>query len=273
MANPTIDVAFVQEFEAGVHEAYQRKGSIFRACCRKRSGVKNKTTFQKYGTGNATQKARNAVIPPMNNAHTNVSVTVEDWYAGDFIDELDELRINHDEMQASMNAGAYALGRKTDDQIIAALAAGALNNVDEVTNGATLAWATAVMVMMGNNDVPDDGDRYGIVGWEQWGKLLAIPQFSNSQYVGTDDLPFQRGTQAKRWLSIMWMPWSGYVRGTNTTNYTFHRSAVGHAIGQDVNSTITYEGTRAAWWALNKMQMNAVVIDGLGVVQSSLKVA
>src|SRR5207344_3333524 len=105
MANPTIDVAFVEEFEAGVHEAYQRKGSIFRACSRKRSGGKNKTTFQKYGTGNATQKARRAASRSMDNAHARASVTGEDWYAGDSIDELDDLRVNHDEMQPARNAG------------------------------------------------------------------------------------------------------------------------------------------------------------------------
>ena len=128
------------------------------------------------------------------------------------------------------------------------------------------------MVKMGNAEVPDDGERYGIIGWEQWGRLLGLQQFANSQYVGEADLPFPRGTQAKRWMSIMWMPWSGYARATNTTNFIFHRSAIGHAIGQDVNSSITYEGTRAAWWALNKMQMNACVIDGNGIVKSSLKV-
>jgi len=272
MPNPTIDTAFVQEFESGVHEAYQRRGSHFKALVRSRSGVKNKTTFQKYGTGVATQKARNAVIPPMNNSHTNVSVTTEDWYAGDFIDDLDLLRINHDEMQASMNAGAYALGRKTDELIITA-AATTTTTADETTNGATLAWATTCMVTMGNNDVPDDGERYGLIGWEQWGKLLALQQFSNSQYVGTDDLPFAMGTQAKRWMSIMWMPFSGFARSTNSTNFVFHRSAIGHAIGADVNSTITYEGTRAAYWAMNKMQMNACLIDTLGVIKCSLKVA
>lgn len=272
MANPTIDTAFVQEFESGVHEAYQRKSSVFMGCVRTRTGVKNKTTFQKYGAGVATQKARHGVIPPMNNAHTNVSVTTEDWYAGDFIDDLDLLRIHHDEMQVSMNAGAYALGRKTDELIVTA-ASGSTNTQDETTNGATLAWATACMVNFGNGEVPDDGERYAIIGWEQWGKLMALQQFSNSQYVGADDLPFQAGTQAKRWMSFMWIPWSGYTRSTNSTNYLFHRGAIGHAIGADVDSRITYEGTRAAWWAMNKMQKNACLIDGNGVIKASLRVA
>lgn len=271
MPTPTIDTAFIQEYEAGVYEALQRKSSVFMGLVRSRSGVKNKTTFQKYGSGVATQKARHGVIPPMNNSHTNVSVTTEDWYAGDFIDDLDLLRIHHDEMQASMNAGAYALGRKTDDLIVTAMS-GSTTTEDETTNGATLAWATAVMVKLGNNEVPDDGERYAVIGWEQWGRLLALQQFSNSQYVGEDELPFRMGTQAKKWMSITWIPWSGYTRSTNSTNYVFHRSAIGHAIGSEVDSRITYEGTRAAWWAMNKMQKGACLIDGNAVIKCSLKV-
>lgn len=272
MPNPTIDQAFVQEFESGVHEAYQRKMSIFSSLVRSRSGVKNKTRFQKYAAGQATQKARHAVIPPMNNAHTYVDVTTEDWYAGDFIDDLDLLRIEHDEMQISMNAGAWALGRKTDELIVTAASTTTTSN-DETTNGATLAWATALMVALGNNDVPDDGERYSIVGWAQWGKLMALQQFSNSQYVGADSLPFKNATQAKNWMGFTWLPWSGYTRSTNETNLAFHRGAIGLAIGADVDSRITYEGTRAAWWAMNKLQKNACLIDTNGVVKSSLKVA
>lgn len=272
MPNPTIDQAFVQEFESGVHEAYQRKSTIFSPLVRSRSGVKNKTRFQKYATGSATTKARNAVIPPMNNTHTYVDVTTEDWYAGDFIDDLDLLRIEHDEMQVSMNAGAYAMGRKADELIVAA-AATSTTTEDETTNGATLAWATALMVKAGNNDWPDDGERFAIIGWAQWGKLMALQTFSNSQYVGADDLPFKNATQAKRWMSFTWLPWSGYTRSTNETNYAFHRTALGLGIGADVDSRITYEGTRAAWWAMNKMQKGACLIDTLGVIKCSLKVA
>lgn len=272
MSNPTIDQAFVQEFESGVHEAYQRKASIFSSLVRSRSGVKNKTRFQKYGSGLAVQKARHAVIPPMNNAHTYVDVTTEDWYAGDFIDDLDLLRIEHDEMQISMNAGAYALGRKTDDLLVTAMS-GSSTTDDETSNGATLAWATSLMVTAGNSDLPDDGQRYAVIGWSQWGKLMQLQQFSNSQYVGADELPFKNATQAKRWMSFTWLPWSGYTRSTNETNYAFHRGAVGLAIGSEVDSRITYEGTRASYWALNKLQKSACLIDTIGVVKCSLKVA
>jgi len=47
MATPTIDTSFIEEFESGVHMAYQRMGSKLRNTIRTANGVKNKTTFQK----------------------------------------------------------------------------------------------------------------------------------------------------------------------------------------------------------------------------------
>ena len=47
MALNTISTSFIEEFESGVHVAYQRMGSKLRNTVRTRNGVKNKTTFQK----------------------------------------------------------------------------------------------------------------------------------------------------------------------------------------------------------------------------------
>src|SRR5262245_58333442 len=154
MPMPTIDVAFVQEYETGVWMAYQRQASRLRSMIRSRTGVKNKTTFQKMGKGSATQKARHGDIPPMNLDHTNVNVTVEDWYAGEWIDDLDLLRINHDEMTAAQNSGAWALGRKTDELITNAMAT-TTTALNETTNGPTKTWAFALRQLFGTNDVPD----------------------------------------------------------------------------------------------------------------------
>ena len=58
---------------------------------------------------------------------------------------------------------------------------------DETTNGITLAWSLELMEKFGNNEVPDDGRRYVIVGWEQWSQLMAIDQFSRVEYVGPNE--------------------------------------------------------------------------------------
>lgn len=267
----TIDTAFVQEFEEGVHLAYQRMGSYLRNTIRYRSGVKNKTTFQKMGTGTATQKARNGDVPPMNLDHTNVNVTLEDWYAGEWIDDLDLLRINHDEMTAAQESGARALGRKTDELLLAAMSASTVT-ADETTNGATLAWAQSLVTKFGINDVPEGvNDRFVAIDYYNWGRLSALDQFNRASYVG-DTKVLTDGAVAKNWLGMYWMPFSGIdTSSTNATSYAYHRSAIGLAVGADVSSNIQYHNFKDSNFALNKMQMNAVLIDERGCIKCSLK--
>ena len=151
MALNTISTSFIEEFESGVHVAYQRMGSKLRNTVRTRNGVKNKTTFQKIGKGFATTKARHGNVAPMNLAHTNVSVTVEDFFAGEWVDDLDQLRINHDEMQVAQQSGAYALGRKTDELILNQMTT-TTSAHDETSNGITLTWALELMEKFGKNN-------------------------------------------------------------------------------------------------------------------------
>ena len=106
----TIDQAFIKQFEREVHEAYQRQGSKLRSTTRTISNVNGNTAvFQKVGKGSASTKSTHGMVPVMNLTHDNVEVTMEDYYAGDWIDRLDELKINIDERQVIANAGG---GRK-----------------------------------------------------------------------------------------------------------------------------------------------------------------
>ncbi len=106
------------------------------------------------------------------------------------------------------NAGAYALGRKTDEMIIAALATANTLTVAEANTGLTIGKVLSAFEQLGTADVPDDGERYCLVGYKQWSQLLQIDEFANSEFVGSDDLPFN-GTQAKRWLGSLYMPMTG----------------------------------------------------------------
>jgi hypothetical protein len=74
--------------------------------------------------------------------------------------------------------------------------------------------------------------------------------------------------QAKMWLGSMWIPHSGLpvVDGVRTC-FWFHKSAVGHAIGQDVVTDITWHGDRAAHFVANSMSQGAGLIDPAGVIK------
>lgn len=261
-----VEQAFIKHFQSEVHQAYQRQGSKLRRTVRSKSDIKGATTtFQKVGKGEAATKARHGKVPVMSVDHTPVECQLTDWYAGDWVDKLDELKVNIDERMVVANAGAYALGRKTDELVIAALD-GSGNYAGGDTDGLTKEKVLAAFEMLGGADVPDDGERYAVIGWKQWSDLLEIQEFANADYVGEDALPW-KGTQAKRWLGTLWIPHSGLTltAGVRACHW-YHKTAVGHASGAEVSSDITWHGDRAAHFVNNMMSQGACLIDAEGVV-------
>lgn len=266
----SIDQAFIKQFEREVHESYQRQGSKLRNTVRTINEVNGSSAiFQKVGKGTASTKSTHGMVPVMNLAHTAVECTLQDYYAGDWVDRLQELKVNIDERQVIANAGAYALGRKTDELIITALAGvSGAQEIADANTGMTLAKVMAAFEKLGAADVPDDGERYAVVGWKQWSELLQIDEFSRSDYVGSDDLPFN-GTQAKRWLGTLWLPHSGLPKDASDIRscFWYHRTALGHASGSDVQTDITWHGDRAAHFVNNMMSQGSARIDDTGIVE------
>ena len=71
-------------------------------------------------------------------------------------------------------SAAGALGRKTDELITTALDGTSNLSGNSDSDGLTQAKIEAVFAQMGENDVPDDGDRYFIVSPDGWVDLLQI---------------------------------------------------------------------------------------------------
>lgn len=246
-----IDAAFVKQFEAEVHEAYQRQGSKLRPTVRSKTGVRGASTvFPRVGKGTAAAKSRAGQVPLMNLDHATVECFLQDYYAGEWIDRLDEVKLSFDEQTVVAHAGAYALGRKTDDLIIGQLDT-STNFAGGATDGLTKTKVLMAFEKLGQADVPDDGQRYAVVGWKQWSQLLSIDEFAKSDYVGPDELPW-RGTQAKRWLGTLWIPHSGLSASSNVRLcHWYHKTAVGHAAGADVTTDVTWHGDRASHFVNN----------------------
>jgi hypothetical protein len=263
----TIDQAFIKQFEEEVHQAYQRMGSKLRNTVRTKNGVRGSSTvFQKVGKGSAATKARHGKVPVMNVNHTPVECQLLDFYAGDWVDHLDELKTNIDERQVLANAGAFALGRKTDELIITALGTTGTTTGDS-GEGLTKEKVLEAFEMLGAKDVPDDGQRFAVIGWKQWSELLQLPEFADADFVGSEELPW-RGTQAKHWLGTLWLPHSGLLLATGVRRcFWYHRSAIGHAIGQEVATDVTWHGDRAAHFISNSMSQGACLIDADGVIE------
>jgi hypothetical protein len=85
----SLDQAFIKQYEREVHEAFQRQGSKLRNTVRSISNVNGSSAvFQKVGKGLASTKSTHGMVPVMNLDHTNIEVTLTDYYAGDWVDRI-----------------------------------------------------------------------------------------------------------------------------------------------------------------------------------------
>ncbi len=263
----TIESSFIKHFEAEVHTAYQQQGSKLKNTVRSKNNIQGvSTTFQVIGAMTATTKTRNAQITPSNITHAPVECTLTDYYAGEWVDQLDELKVGHDERKAVALAGAYALGRKTDELIINALS-GATQSVGSASETLTKERILSAFTLLNENDVPDDGERYALVGPDQWNQLLSIEEFSSAKYVG-EAYPMLSGSESRKWMGIVWIMHNGLPKTDNShTCFVYHKTAVGHASGQDIKTDITWHGDYAAHFVNNMMSQGACLIDPKGVVK------
>ncbi len=265
----SIDVAFTKQFESEVHLAYQRLGSKLLGTVRRKTNVVGKsTTFQKIGKGIAGTKTRGGQVPILNLIHTNVECTLVDRYGGEFIDKLDELKIEHDERGAVTTSIAGALGRASDADIVAVT--DTFSEETTATGVVTQPKIEEAFEFLGNGDVPDDGQRFLSVAPQGWTDLMGLTPFASLDFVPESDLPFPKvGFSAKIWFSFHIFTFSGLTLtgGTVRQNVAYHRSAVGHASGQDVMMDITWQGKEQSHLAVGSMSMGACLIDDLGGIR------
>lgn len=282
----SITTAFIAQYERDVHEVFQRRGSLLMNTVRRKDGVVGSTdTFQKIGKGIATTKARHGDVTPMNQDHTAIPVTLADFYAGDYVDKLDEAKTNIDERMAIAQGGAMALGRKVDDQIMTAL---------DGTTQTVVSWVVSSQAAIRNslismvealfgNDVQNDGQCFGVLTPRQWAFAMTVDEFKRADYVGMDGLPYKEGPRTQTFKDFMGVKWQFHTgaprKGTSTAAcWVWHQTAVGYASGavpQNIASTsgtavaadIQWIGPKVAHWVNHWMSGGGVLIDDTGVIE------
>jgi len=264
MAN-TIDTAFIKQFETEVHMAYQRMGSKLRNTVRTANVTGSTVRFQKIGTAEATTKSRNGNVTPMELAHTNVEATMADFYAAEYIDKLDELKININERQAVAQSAAAALGRKTDSLLITAMDAGANSTqIHDTSSAVEKADLLSVFETFGTANLPEDGQRYIAMHPKGFADLFLITEFASSDFVGDQNLPFAGGMTMKEFLGFKIFSTSAVAAGKSMC---YHTTAVGLGINSDVQTEVNYVAEKVSHLATSMMSMGAVVIDDNGIYE------
>jgi hypothetical protein len=283
----SISEVFIRQYEADVKDAFQREGGYLRPSVRMKTGVLGKSTnFPKIGKGMATTKARHGVVTPMNQQHNTVQCVIEDFYAPDYVDKLDEAKTNIDERAAIARGGAWAIGRKVDDQILTALDGTSQTQVSlTVTSKANIRagmadWVESVFA----NDVANDGMLYGVMSSRLWAMCELLDEFSNADWVGPDGRPWVQGMptggKMREWKGVKWIMHTG-VPGKGTASckgFVWHKTAIGYAAGAHANNNaendmidadIWWDGSRQAHLITHCMSGGACLIEDAGVIEAT----
>ena len=263
MAN-TIDQAFIKQFETEVHMAYQRMGSKLRNTVRTSNVTGSVARFQTIGKGTASTKSRNGNVSAMELVHANVEATMADFYAAEYIDKLDELKININERQAVAQSAAAALGRKTDEIITTALDATTSTAIHDTASALEKADLLTLFETFGTADIPEDGQRYLAMSPAGFADLFSINEFASSDYVGPQNLPFAGGMTMKEFLGFKIFSTSAVAGGKN---FAYHMRAVGIGVNSDVQTEVNYVPEKVSHLATSMMSMGSVVIDDNGVYE------
>ncbi len=196
MAN--ITTAFVKQFGETLNLLSQQKGSRLTNCVQVETGAFGEEEyFDQYGEDTASIKTtRNSIVEYAADDYKRRRVTFKDIYWSKLIDKEDKLAMLHDPDSSLMQAGAYAIGRKIDDEIISAYSgtaytgkAGgtstsftAANQIAVGGTGLTLSKLIQAKELLDASDVDPDEERYCIIAASQVTDLLNITEVKSMDY-------------------------------------------------------------------------------------------
>ena len=265
----TVPVSFIEQYEAEVKQVYQREGSLLRNTIRTRTQVNaERVYFPVLGKGSATAKARHADVTPMDLEHTRAFATMEDHYAPEYIDELDQAKLNWSLASEYARASGNALGRKTDEIIIDAMTSTSNvtdpDSLDGSANGAlTLKTIAEISRLHNAADVPLDNMRYAVVSPETHAELLQLSEATSSDFTTTQLLMNAR--EPAMWMGYRWVMHTGLPDGVK--GYFYHMQSVGHGISREVTTEVNYIAQKVAFLDNSYMSMGATIIDEPGIIK------
>jgi len=270
--------AFVQLFEAEVHQAYQGAAQL-RGTVRMRTGVVGDTVkFPKVGTGQASVRSPQTDVVPINGEFSQVSVSLTDYVAAEYSDVFNQAKVNFDERQELAQLVGNAIGRREDQIIIDALdAASAGSSVAKtvVTTGSATASnlnvgkIIAAKKALDAKNVPA-GDRHFVIHANNLAGLLGDERAISGDFQGSI-----RALVSGEVSSMMGFTFhvvgdrdeGGLPLSTNDrTCFAFHRSAIGCGVGIAPKTEVNYIPEKTSFLITAMLSMGAGAVDVNGIV-------
>ncbi len=271
----SISNAFVTLFDTEVKQAYQAD-AVLRNTVRLRTGVTASThKFPKIGSGVAQVRVPQTDVTPLNVTYSQATVTLTDYIAAEYSDIFNQAKVNFDERQELVQVVAKAIGRRSDQMIIDALAGSGTsltvaNSIGGATTNMNMAKLREAQRLMNANNVPME-ERYIVMHASQLSNLLSETQVTSSDFNSVKALVqgeintfmgFTFNVIGDRTEGGL----SGGGSGVDRTVYAYHKMAVGMAEAMAVRSEINYIPEKTSWLVASMFSAGAIAIDAGGIV-------
>ena len=158
-----VNKAFAQKFRDTFLHLVQQKGSRLRDYVRVNTDIAGKYDhFDRIGSTSAQKiTSRHSDTPLISTPHSRRRVSMDDYNWADLVDKADKVRMLADPASDYMKAGVWAMGRKMDDIIIAAMSGNAVSiDEDDASSNVALPSAQKVVVSTGAVDMNITKLRY-----------------------------------------------------------------------------------------------------------------
>jgi len=273
----TLSAAARAEFDSEVHHAFQGVGMLMNCVTLRRNVVGDTYKFRKMGKGTANQKATQDDVTPMGVSHSLVTATLENWLAPEYTDLFDAVEVNFDEQRELAQTIANALGRRCDQIIIDTLeaATAATTAVDDDIGGSGTAMNLAKL-NRANKELTDNGvpfgDRYMAILAHSLEAMLNDTTLTSADYSTVRSLV---SGQVDSFASFVFKVLDDrsaeegglVVASSIRSNWAWHKTAVGLAIGIDIRTEVNYIPEKTSWLANGLFKAGAAVRDTAGIVE------
>ena len=273
--------AFVQLFDAEVKQAYQGT-SLLQGIVRTRTGVEGNTVnFPTLGKGTASVRTPSTDVVPLNSSFASVSCSLTDYVASEYSDMFNQQKVNFSERSELAQVVGSAIGRRQDQIILDALASASAGSsvANSVNTDPTSTTASNLNVgkiiqaseKLNIKNVPAT-DRHLVIHASGLAGLLADERAVSADYASIKALTQGSGNIGE------FMGFTIHVLGdrdegglskdgsNDRTNFAFHSSAVGCAVGIAPKTEINYIAEKTSFLVTAMLSMGAVAIDADGIV-------
>lgn len=275
----TSTTAFQAQYNQEFIDGFEQRQSLLRDTVTSKAQIKgNQAVFLVADSGQSTAVTRgtNGLIPSRGNNKNQFTATVQEWH--DLVKEtgFNIFASQGDSRQIMQHNSMGVVNRKVDQDII-----GELQNATLHTSASNAAIPMSMKLflkaktILGNNQVPWDGNITALVTPAAEAYLQQMPEFTKATYVGKtplngSDTSWRDQPNMYRWMNVLIIvhPNLPGVGTTSESCFMYHKTAIGHAINTaGIQNAIGYDQEQDYSYARTTVFMGTKLLQTTGVVQ------